>query len=142
VYPAYQYTIENPMSQHGRFYGDFEVQEFMQDKFRVSKSAWTTKRPTTSPYLLHLIMNRRRRQIFSGTLTLMHLPWYAMNMAEINHTLSHEEYVSWQCILHMSEHEREQVDTICTSLINLGMTAMVARSHALYTYRVVKDSML
>ena len=56
-------------------------------------------------------------------------------------TLTHEEYLAWQTILQMTPYDVEQVDTICTSLINLGMTAMLARSQALYTYREVKDSM-
>ena len=59
---------------------------------------------------------------------------------KIMKTLTHDEYLAWQTLLQMTPYDIEQVDTICTSLINLGMTAMVARSHALHTYRLVKDA--
>jgi len=61
-------------------------------------------------------------------------------MEEKYKTLTHEEYLAWQTILQLTPYEVEQVDTICTCLINLGMDAKYARKQALFMNRVAKDS--
>jgi hypothetical protein len=56
--------------------------------------------------------------------------------------MTHDEYVSWQTIYQMSAYEREEVDTIVTSLMNLGMEATIARRTALCNYRdIVRGKM-
>jgi hypothetical protein len=52
-------------------------------------------------------------------------------------TLTHEEYIAWQTIYTMTDSQKEEVDTICTSLINLGMSSETARVQALCCFRVV-----
>jgi hypothetical protein len=50
-------------------------------------------------------------------------------------TLAHEDYLIWQSIYEMTDFQKEEVDTICTSLINLGMSAETARVQALCCFR-------
>jgi hypothetical protein len=54
-------------------------------------------------------------------------------------TLAHEDYLIWQSIYEMTDFQKEEVDTICTSLINLGMSAETARVQALCCFRDVMD---
>jgi hypothetical protein len=49
--------------------------------------------------------------------------------------MSHEEYVAWQHLYHMTDYEKEQIDTITTCLMNLGYTADNARRDTLCLYR-------
>jgi hypothetical protein len=52
-----------------------------------------------------------------------------------NPKMTHEEYLALQTLYQMSAYEREEVDHIVTSLINLGMEAEPARTQALENYR-------
>ena len=63
-------------------------------------------------------------------------------MKQANHTpsMTHESYLHWQALYQMSLQEREDVDTIVTSLMNLGLDAPEARRTALCNYREVVRS--
>lgn len=48
--------------------------------------------------------------------------------------LTHDEYIDWQAITGMLPHEKEEVDHICTSLINLELDANMARAQSIACY--------
>jgi hypothetical protein len=50
-------------------------------------------------------------------------------------SMTHETYIAAQQAYQMSLQEREDVDTIVTSLMNLGLQADAARKLALSNYR-------
>ena len=52
-------------------------------------------------------------------------------------TLTHEEYLAWQSLYMTTAYEKEEVDTICTALINLGMSAETARVQAMRCFHDV-----
>ena len=63
---------------------------------------------------------------------------YLCGTLNLMKTLTHAEYLAWQALTGMSEYELEEVDTICTSLINLGMSAETARGKALSCFRAAR----
>lgn len=70
----------------------------------------------------------RNRQIFRSPLTIDVPVCYAVIMMK---TLTHEDYLIWQSIYAMTDFQKEEVDTICTALMNLGMSGETARVQAL-----------